>query len=92
MREAGFGGLFVVLAKVSGGVKELFGDDGGQEADFGAGIGERFDLRACLGSGGGGMVGVEVGYTIESLAGGVEGGVASGEEGSHVVRDACAGD
>jgi hypothetical protein len=38
MRKTGFGGLFVVLAKISGGVKELFGDDGGEEANVRAGI------------------------------------------------------
>src|SRR5258708_12348143 len=42
MRKAGLGGFFMVLAEVTGGVKELFWNDGSFQTDFRGGIRNRF--------------------------------------------------
>src|SRR5215472_1159273 len=82
MGEAGLGGFFVMFAKVSRGMEELFREDGSFELDFGRLIYDRLAVDAAEVA-----VAAAVLREIEGAARCVETGIATFEECTHVGRD-----
>src|SRR6266849_7148157 len=89
MREACLGRFLVMLAEITRGVEKLFGNDRRLQFDFGGPINDWLAVRA-------GNVASLLQGEVESIARGIQTGVAAGEERPHIrgnksVREALVG-